>query len=677
MDDSSLTWDDGALVTIDQRGLPHEVRGLRLTTVDQIIDAITTLAIRGAPAIGIAGAFGVVIATRAHTRDDVFDEARRPTDGVPSEAGAASERSEATDGGSSPVNTRSGGTGGYVVDVVAVQAEADRIAAARPTAVNLAWAVDRVRGRIADGADAVLAETLDMLAEDGRGNLAAATHAADLVQRLCGERPLRLLTHCNTGRLATSAVGTAIGALRVLHERGAVEDVIVDETRPLLQGARLTAWELAEAGIPHRLTIDSAAAWAMATGQVDAVLVGADRITANGDVANKIGTFTLALAARHHGIPFIVVAPESTRDTAMATGAQIVVEQRAAAEVTGFGGVATAPAGTAVFNPAFDVTSADLVTAVVTENGVVYRNSDTFDEQGRALTATAAGVGSMRPYGPGRAAPATAASEARTTVRMQRFPEHGEAIAAFAAEVVGGHIADGTKHLAEHGRAIAALARQLYARGWMPGTAGNISVRLETATTTPGPGTGTGAVDPRLDLLITASGLSKGELGEDDTVLVAIDDGTARPGQRRKPSAETSIHAAVYRTRPAGAVVHVHSPFATALATTSARTGDAVTPLRISGFELLKGFGLADPSTVVIPVFPNWPEVARIGADIETYLRENPTAPPILFITGHGITTWGDTLAQARDRAECLEALCELIARTGRTAATPLEIGPT
>ncbi|MFD6221075.1 S-methyl-5-thioribose-1-phosphate isomerase [Nocardia asteroides] len=553
MDDSSLTWDDGALLTIDQRGLPHEVRELRLSTVDQIIDAITTLAIRGAPAIGIAGAFGVVIATRAHTTDGVVDEA-------------------------------------------AVQAEADRIAAARPTAVNLAWAVERVRTRIADGADAVLAETLDLLAEDGRVNLAAATHAADLVQRLCGERSLRLLTHCNTGRLATSAVGTAIGALRVLHERGVVTDVIVDETRPLLQGARLTAWEMAEAGIPHRLTIDSAAAWAMATGQVDAVLVGADRITANGDVANKIGTFTLALAARYHGIPFIVVAPESTRDTAMATGAQIVVEQRAAGEVTGFGGVSTAPAGTAVFNPAFDVTPADLVTAVVTENGVVYRNSDRFGEHDRASTAT-------------------------------------------------------------QGAAVAETARQLYARGWMPGTAGNISVRIGD------------------DALITASGLSKGELSDSDTVLVAIADTTPRPGQTRKPSAETSIHTAVYRTRTAGAVVHVHSPFATALATTAARPGDTVTPLRISGYELLKGFGLTDPATVEIPVFPNWPDVPRIGADIERYLRENPSAPPILFITGHGLTTWGDTLAQARDRAECLEALCELIARTGRTDATPLEIG--
>ncbi|MFE3541721.1 S-methyl-5-thioribose-1-phosphate isomerase [Nocardia sp. NPDC059177] len=672
MDDSSLTWDDGALLTIDQRGLPHEVRELRMETVDQVIEAISTLAIRGAPAIGIAGAFGVVIATRAHTTTPgdatAVSGGSAEVTAAPAEMGAVGTPSSGTTdsdpstpsrgtGDSDPStpsrgttdsdpSTPSRGTGdsessvpsggatggggdaccGGVVDVAAVRAEADRIVAARPTAVNLAWAVERVCARVAEGADAVLAETLELLAEDGRVNLAAATHAADLVQRLCGDRPLRLLTHCNTGRLATSAVGTAIGALRVLHERGAVADVLVDETRPLLQGARLTAWELAEAGIPHRLTIDSAAAWAMATGQVDAVLVGADRITANGDVANKIGTFTLALAARHHGIPFIVVAPESTRDTAMATGAQIVVEQRAPSEVTGFGGVETAPTGTAVFNPAFDVTPTDLVTAVVTENGVVYRNSHRFVDNERSDHTTASPLASNSNT-PQAAVTATA-------------PTTGAA-----------------PHT-EQARAIAGIARQLYERGWMPGTAGNISVRIGG------------------DALVTASGLSKGELTERDAVLVAIADTTARPGQDRRPSAETSIHTAVYRTTAAGAVVHVHSPFATAFATTAVPSIDAVRTVPVSGFELLKGFGVADPSAIDIPVFPNWPDVARIGAEIEVYLRENPTAPPILGITGHGITAWGETLSQARDRAECLEALCELIARTGRsTAAVPLEIG--
>ncbi|WP_083874085.1 S-methyl-5-thioribose-1-phosphate isomerase [Nocardia paucivorans] len=539
MDDSSLVWDVDALVTIDQRGLPHEVRKLRLGTVDEIIEAIETLAIRGAPAIGIAGAFGVVIATAAHTVDDVVDEAR-------------------------------------------VQAEADRIAAARPTAVNLAWAVERVRTRVAAGADAVLAETLDMLSEDGRVNRAAAMHAADLVQRLCADRPLRVLTHCNTGRLATSAFGTAMGALRVLHERGAIENVLVDETRPLLQGARLTAWELAEAGIPHRLIIDSAAAWAMATGRVDCVVVGADRITANGDVANKIGTYAVALAAHRHGIPFVVVAPESTRDPNTATGRDIVVEERAASEVTGFGGVATAPPDTEVFNPAFDVTPSELITAVVTENGVVY------------------GAG----------------SESVSTPR-------GE---------------------------LAALAAQLYHRGWMPGTAGNLSVR-DGATA-----------------VITGSGLSKGELTAEDMVVVSLTDSTPLPGQRRKPSAETTIHTAVYRTTAAAAVVHVHSPFATVLATGSG-AAERKTTLRITDFELIKGLGSTDPTAIDIPVFPNWRDVPRIGADIERYLRANPTAPPVLCIAGHGITTWGENLSRARDRAECLEALCELVVRSGRRQA--------
>ncbi|RJO79906.1 S-methyl-5-thioribose-1-phosphate isomerase [Nocardia panacis] len=539
MDDSSLTWVDGALTTIDQRGLPHEARELRLSTVDEVIEAIRTLAVRGAPAIGIAGAFGVVIAARAHTVDGAIDTAR-------------------------------------------VEAEAERIAAARPTAVNLAWAVRRVLTKVGAGAQAMLDEALAMVAEDSRVNRAAATHAADLVQRLRPGRPLRLLTHCNTGRLATSAFGTAIGALRVLAERGAVTEVLIDETRPLLQGARLTAWELAEAGIPHRLTIDSAAAWAMATGQVDCVLVGADRITANGDVANKIGTYGLALAARHHGIPFIVVAPESTRDPNTATGGQIVVEQRAADEVTGFGGVSTAPSGTEVFNPAFDVTPAELVTAVVTECGVVYSNGESRGDNAS--------------------------------------------------------------------RDIAAIARELYGQGWMAGTAGNISVRAGERA------------------IVTGSGLSKGELTAADMVTVRVADSAPLPDQTRKPSAETTIHTAVYRTRPAGAVVHVHPPYATTLATLTG-AADAVTTLRITDFELIKGLGSPDPAAIDIPIFPNWPDVPRIGADIERYLRENPDAPPVLGIAGHGITTWGENLSQARDRAECLEALCELVARTGRRTA--------
>ncbi|MDT5251583.1 MAG: methylthioribose-phosphate isomerase [Mycobacterium sp.] len=517
--ESSLAWDDGALLAIDQRALPHDLRWLRITTVDDVIEAIKTLAIRGAPALGVAGGFGVALAAYAHAGD--------------------TEK---------------------------VTLEAERIASARPTAVNLAWGVRRALAELHAGPDAVLAEAQQMLAEDAEVNRVCATHAADVVLRLCPDRPLRILTHCNTGRLATTAFGTALGAVRVLHARGKVADVLVDETRPLLQGARLTAWELAEAGIPHRLTIDSAAAWAMATGQVDCVIVGADRITADGSVANKIGTYALAVAAYRHSIPFVVVAPESTRDAATATGREIVVEQRAAAEITHIGGVATAPERTDVFNPAFDVTPPELVTAIVSEIRVV---------------------------------------EPETVVGQQ----------------------------------IAHIARSLYARGWMPGTAGNISVRTgETAA-------------------ITGSGLSKGELTADDMVTVTVADSQPVSGGRR-PSAETAIHTAIYRATNADAVVHVHAPHATA------HTVGASQAVTFSGYELIKGLGTTE--TISIPVFTNHSDVARIGDDIEQHLIEHPEAPPVLFIAGHGITAWGAGLAQARDRVECLEAMCELATLTGR-----------
>jgi len=570
MGESSIAWVEGALVTVDQRALPREVRELRITTVDQVIEAISTLAVRGAPAIGVAGAFGVVLAAFA----DPGDEA-------------------------------------------AVRAEAERIASARPTAVNLAWGVRRAVARLPQGAQAVLDEALSMLAEDGRVNRAAAGHAADLVQRVCPDRPLRMLTHCNTGRLATTAFGTALGAIRVLADRGAIESVLVDETRPLLQGARLTAWELAEAGIPHRLTIDSAAAWAMATGQVDCVIVGADRITADGSVANKIGTYALALAAHHHGIPFVVVAPESTRDPATATGREIVVEERAAREITEVAGVATAPAGTAVFNPAFDVTPPELVTAVVTENGVV---SGTAAGNGPAAQVPAGGdvVGATAAHGAGAMQPRNAVAPA-----------------------------SGDDFGSDGGQQIAVIAQGLYARGWMPGTAGNISVRAGKTA------------------VVTGSGLSKGELSAADMVTVNIADSQQISGHRN-PSAETAIHTAIYRVTGAGAVVHVHPPHATVqsiVPCTSAGAAAVPDVLRFAGYELIKGLGTAE--VIDIPVFSNHADVPRIGADIERYLIEHPQAPPVLFIAGHGITAWGSGLAQARDRAECLEAMCELVTLSG------------
>jgi methylthioribose-1-phosphate isomerase len=308
----------------------------------------------------------------------------------------------------------------------------------------------------------------------------------------------------------------------------------------------------------------------MATGQVDCVIVGADRITADGSVANKIGTYGLALAAHRHGIPFIVVAPESTRDLATASGGEIVVEERAAVEITHVGGVATAPERTAVFNPAFDVTPPELVTAIVTENGAVGTNGGA------------------------------------NTVAVRRIVE---------------------------------IARALYVRGWMAGTAGNISVRA-----------GENAV-------ITGSGLSKGELSADDTVTVKVADSQPVSGKRR-PSAETAIHTAVYRATNADAVVHVHPPHATA------QSIGASQALQFSGYELIKGLGATE--NISIPIFANHSDVSRIGADIEHYLAEHPDAPPVLFIAGHGVTAWGADLAQARDRLECLEAMSELATLTGR-----------
>ncbi|KWW98137.1 initiation factor 2B subunit alpha [Carbonactinospora thermoautotrophica] len=325
----TIDWDGGpgdpAIATVDQCALPHEHRVLRLRTVDELIDAIKRLAIRGAPALGAAGALGVALSAYRHPADEA-----------------------------------------------AVRDEAARLAAARPTAVNLGWGVERALKRLPEGPDAVLAEALAVLEEDERANRKASRRAADLILQLCPRRPLRLLTHCNTGRLATVAWGTALGVVWHLAADGQLEYVLADETRPLLQGARLTAWELAEAGIPYRVLVDSAAPAALAQGLVDAVVVGADRIAANGDVANKIGTYAVALAAARHRVPFVVVAPESTLDLSIPDGSRITIEERPVEEVTRFAGQPVTPPGAGAFNPAFDVTPADLVTAIVTEDRVFH-----------------------------------------------------------------------------------------------------------------------------------------------------------------------------------------------------------------------------------------------------------------------------------------------------------------
>jgi methylthioribose-1-phosphate isomerase len=315
-----------AVRLLDQTRLPAEEIHLEAADVDTLVDAIARLAVRGAPALGAVGALGVVIALAQGARE-----------------GWAEDR---------------------------LRREIERLRTARPTAVNLAWAVDRVGAFLADGPDAVLAEARRVLDEDEAANRALSARGADWLLRHCPDRPLRVLTHCNTGTLATTAWGTGLGIVRELHARGRLDLVHVDETRPLLQGSRLTAWELAADGIDHVVQVDSAAAGAILRGLVDAVVIGADRIAANGDTANKIGSVGLALACADAGIPFVVAAPWSTVDLATPDGAGIAIEERARGEVIAIEGVPTAPTGSRAFNPAFDVTPARLIDAVATERGV-------------------------------------------------------------------------------------------------------------------------------------------------------------------------------------------------------------------------------------------------------------------------------------------------------------------
>ncbi|MCB2174399.1 MAG: S-methyl-5-thioribose-1-phosphate isomerase [Actinomycetales bacterium] len=312
---------------IDQTRLPEAEVMLEVTTVDALVDAISTLAVRGAPALGAVGALGVVVAMLQ------------------------------------------GGAEGW--DDATLAAQIDRVRDARPTAVNLAWGVNRVRPAIPLGARAVLAEAQALIAEDGAANRELSRLGADWILAQTGKERVRVVTHCNTGALATTAWGTAYGIIHELHERGALEMVYADETRPLLQGSRLTSWELTKDGIDHVVQVDGAASSTILRGLVDVAIIGADRITANGDTANKVGSVALALACRRAGIPFVVAAPSSTVDLGTATGAEIVIEERDPGEVTAFGGRQTAPTGAAGFNPAFDVTPHDLISAVVTERGVV------------------------------------------------------------------------------------------------------------------------------------------------------------------------------------------------------------------------------------------------------------------------------------------------------------------
>jgi methylthioribose-1-phosphate isomerase len=329
----ALEWDDaaadghGALRLLDQTVLPDRTEHLVVRTVDDLVEAIVALAVRGAPALGVAGAMGVVVAMDQGEREG-WDAAR-------------------------------------------LEVEVDRVRHARPTAVNLAWGVDQVRPLMAQGRDVVLAAARRVAAEDEAANRELSRLAADWLLARVGRPRLRVLTHCNAGVLATSAWGTALGVVRELNARGALEVVYADETRPLLQGSRLTAYELVEEGIPHVVQVDSAAASTILRGLVDCAVVGADRIAANGDVANKIGTLGVGLACHEAGIPLLVAAPWSTVDLTMADGSGIEIEERPGEEVTELAGRRTAPAGSRGFNPAFDVTPARFVAAVATERGVV------------------------------------------------------------------------------------------------------------------------------------------------------------------------------------------------------------------------------------------------------------------------------------------------------------------
>ncbi len=315
----AVQWQGDHLRLLDQRLLPQEERWIDCATAAQVTQAIKDLAVRGAPAIGIAAAWGVVLAAKQ----------------------------------------------GESLDAVLAM-----LRAARPTAVNLMWALDRMKARIAAGADAAALEREAQAIQDE--DLAANRHMGELGAALIAPQS-GVLTHCNTGSLATAGYGTALGVIRAGVAGGRIERVFAGETRPWQQGARLTMWELVRDGIPAKLIADSAASHLMRSGAVQWVIVGADRIAANGDTANKIGTYQLAIAARHHGVKFMVVAPSSTVDMATASGEEIEIELRDAAELLSVAGRRTVVDGAEAWNPVFDVTPAELIDAIVTERGVIER----------------------------------------------------------------------------------------------------------------------------------------------------------------------------------------------------------------------------------------------------------------------------------------------------------------
>jgi len=323
-----VCWKSDRLELLDQRVLPEKYEFIAFNNLVDVADAITNMVVRGAPAIGIAAAYAVVLAARARYAED-----------------------------SNNWKTR-------------LEKDLEYLANARPTAVNLFWAIDQMKQSIpqisGDPVPVLLAEAHRILEEDIAANKTLGEAGAALISKKCA-----VLTHCNAGALATGGYGTALGVIRSAFAQGKIDNVYADETRPWLQGARLTAWELVHDGIPVTLQSDSVAAYLMQQGKIDWVIVGSDRIASNGDVANKIGTYGLAVLAKYHGVKFMVAAPTSTIDMKINQGSDIPIEQRGQEEVLGCGGKRIAAEGVTAWNPAFDVTPATLVDAIVTEKGVV------------------------------------------------------------------------------------------------------------------------------------------------------------------------------------------------------------------------------------------------------------------------------------------------------------------
>lgn len=327
----TVAWEAGKVRLVDQTALPEKLQYVDYADWRDVSEAIRTMVVRGAPAIGCAAALGMALGSRGIIADGRESFLRR--------------------------------IGGM----------ADTFRASRPTAVNLFWAIDRIiriaettDGNPVDIKDAILAEALRMLDEDIAANKALGKYGAELM----GDT-VNILTHCNAGALATVGYGTALGVVRAVVEAGKKVHVFADETRPRLQGMKLTAWELAQDGIPVTIIADNMAASLMRQGKIDCVVVGADRIASNGDTANKIGTYGVAVLAKHHNVPFYVAAPFSTIDPKISSGVQIPIEQRESIEMTHLDGVQISPEGVDVLNPAFDITPGELVTAFITERGVI------------------------------------------------------------------------------------------------------------------------------------------------------------------------------------------------------------------------------------------------------------------------------------------------------------------